>query len=197
MLAMAKPFTLARAMGSRYNLRSKQNFSRIRRFDRAMGAKLTLTGPAQKIQEGNTIVKFQIISGPAVKNPPKGLPLYGQVRYEVQCSARQWRKARVHDQDDSDLIVEGYIKPKVDDKGRPFVALVAMSVMSQMTVSKRKQQQLYDAMCQAEDAYIELFDRAEADPAAKARLEAASERLEQAKAGYLRFMERHPELQNQ
>ncbi len=125
-----------------------------------MGAKLTLIGPAQKIQVGKKLVAFQIISGPAVNNPPKGLPLYGQVRYEVQCSLRQWNKARAGDDDASDMTVEGYLKPKVADNGRPFVAVVAMSVVSRLTVNKRKQKQLYDAMCQAEDAYIEAFDRA-------------------------------------
>jgi hypothetical protein len=161
-----------------------------------MGSKLTLTGPARKLQVGNSLVTFEIVSGPSVKNPPKGLPLYGQVRYEVQCSRRQWNKARASDDDDSDLTVEGYLKPKVADNGRPFVSVVAMSVVSRLMVNKRKQKQLYDAMCKAEDAYIEAFDRAEADPAAKPALNAASDRLEQAKASYLRFMDKHPELQD-
>ncbi len=94
-------------------------------------ATLTLTGPAQKLQVGETLVTFQIISSPAVKNPPKGLPLYGKVRYEVQCPLRQWRKARAGDDDVSDLTVEACIKSKVADNGRPFVALVAMSVARQ------------------------------------------------------------------
>ena len=162
-----------------------------------MGSKLMLTGQAERIQKDEQIVAFRIVSGPAVDNAPKGLPLYGQVRYEVQCSDRQWRKARAHNQDTSDLIIEGYLEPRVDGNGKPYVAVVAMSVVSQLVMSQRKQEQLYDAMCQAEDEQIAAHQRLEKEPGPEAEraLEMASEQLEKAKTSCLRFMERHPELQ--
>ena len=85
-----------------------------------MGAKITLTGQAKDIQKLERSVSFYILSGPATQHPPRGLKLFGQTRYHVECTLRQWRRARFDSADSSDLVVEGYLEPRRDpETGQP------------------------------------------------------------------------------
>jgi len=77
-----------------------------------MGAKITPTGTAKGMQRQDDIISFQLVTGPAIKNAPRGLELVGQVTYHVQCTQRQWKRARAGSDDNSELIVEGYCETR-------------------------------------------------------------------------------------
>ncbi len=131
-----------------------------------MGSKLMLIGTAKNIQthtKQNT-VSFVISTGPAVKNAPKGLKLYGQTRYMVECSARQWRRARFSEDDDSDLVIEGFLEPRRENN-KTFIAVGAMAIQSQRLQKERKLKQLNEALVQGK------ADFAQARQAGKGQVE--------------------------
>jgi hypothetical protein len=156
-----------------------------------MGAKITLTGAAKGMQHQNNLISFQLVTGPATKNPPKGLNLFGQVTYQVQCTQRQWNRARASADDHSDLIVEGYCEPRQDPAtGKLYIAVVAMSLRSMKRQNEQKLQQLAKELEKAKAAYQET----KSSGATRQELEPLAERLVKAHESVERFLERHPEL---
>ena len=156
-----------------------------------MGAKITLTGTARGLQRQNQIVSFRLVTGPATKNAPRGLELFGQVTYHVQCTQRQWKRAHVSHDDHSELIVEGYCEPRHDPAtGNLFVAVVAMSLHSMRKQNEQKLGQLSDDLEKAKAA----FQEAKTGSASRQELEPLAERLVKAHESVERFLERHPEL---
>jgi len=156
-----------------------------------MGAKITLIGAARGVQRENNLISFRIVTGPAIDSSPKGLKLFGQVIYHVQCSQRQWNQARASDDDESDLIAEGYCEPRQDpDTGKLYIAVVAMSLRSMRKQNKQKLEQLSEELKKAKAAYQE----AKASGAAQKEMESLAERLVKAHESVEKFLERHPEL---
>ncbi len=156
-----------------------------------MGAKITLIGAAQDVQRRNNLVSFRMVTGPAADSPPKGLKLFRQVTYHVQCTQRQWNRARAGDDDGSDLIVEGYCQPQQDPStGKLYIAVVALSLRSTRKQNEQKLQQLADELESAKVAYQE----AKTGGAPLRELELLAERLVKAHESVAKFLERHPEL---
>jgi hypothetical protein len=156
-----------------------------------MSAKVNLSGQPQGIQIGSDIVTFKIVTGPASSTAPKGLPMFKAVTYVVQCSAKQFRKARANENDKTDLIMEGYQEPRLDANNKLYIALVATSIMSKQSQSERKLEQIREEVIKAEEAYDAACNQAGQDsPHARAALEL----LEKVKANLLQFLRSHPEL---
>jgi len=156
-----------------------------------MGAKITLIGAAQDVQRRNNLVSFRMVTGPTADSPPKGLKLFGQVTYRVQCTQRQWNRARTSDDDSSDLIVEGYCQPQQDPAtGKLHIAVVALSLRSTRKQNEQKLQQLADELESAKGAYQE----AKTGGATRRELETLAERLVKAHESVENFLERHPDL---
>jgi len=156
-----------------------------------MGAKITLIGAAKGIQRQNNLISFRMVTSPATESPPKGLKLFGQVTYHVQCSQRQWNRARASDDDESDLIVEGYCEPRQDpDTGNLYIAVVAMSLRSMRKQNEQKLEQLSEELEKAKAAYQE----AKFSDVTRKEMESLAERLIKAHESVEKFLERHPEL---
>lgn len=156
-----------------------------------MGAKITLTGQAKDIQKQERSVSFYIVTGPATKHPPRGLKLFGQTRYHVECSLRQWRRARCDPDDTSDLIVEGYLEPRRDpETGQLYISVVAMAVQSVLVQNARKLEQLQEVL----QTTREDFKRAKAAEADREILEERAAAFVKANESVQRFLEQHPEL---
>lgn len=159
-----------------------------------MGAKVILTGTAKNVQQHSktNTVTFTIITGPVVKHAPKGLSLFGEVKYVVTCSARQWRQARASEDDDSDLTVEGFQEAR-QEGGKLYIAVGAMSVQSNRLRQERKHTQL---IAEFEDAKAQFAEARQADTP-KNELEALAARLVKARDNLVKFREAHPELASQ
>jgi hypothetical protein len=156
-----------------------------------MGCKITLTGQAKDIQKLERSVTFYILTGPATKHPPRGLKLFGQTRYAVECTLRQWRRARFDAEDDSDLVVEGYQEPRRDpETGHLYIAVVAMSVQSIMSQSMRKLGQLEEVLEQTREA----FSQAKSSGVPRQELEEKAAAFVKANESVASFVEKHPEL---
>jgi hypothetical protein len=156
-----------------------------------MGAKITLTGQAKDIQKGERSVSFLIVTGPATQHPPRGLKLFGSTRYHVECTLRQWRRARHDPNDDSDLIVEGYQEPRRDpETGKLYIAVVAMAVQSTLTQNARKLEQLQAVLQETREA----FKQAKEMGASKDRLEEKAAAFVKANESVQSFLAKHPEL---
>jgi len=159
-----------------------------------MGAKIHLVGPAKDVRREDKIVSFRIVTGPAAKSPPRGLRLFGQVTYRVQCTRRQWRRARSSPDDNSDLIIEGYCEPRQDpETGKLYIAVVAMSVTTVRTQNERKLAQLTEELEKAKLA----FAQAKEAGASREELEPLAARLVKAHESVQKFLEKHPELQHE
>jgi hypothetical protein len=156
-----------------------------------MSAKVTLVGQPQGLHIEDGIVTFKMITGPASNTAPKGLNLFKAATYVVQCSERQYNRGRVDAHDKSELILEGYQEPRVDEQGRPYIAVVALSVASKNTQNARKLEQLREETIKAEEAYDAVCEQYGAD---SPQAEAAGQAFEGVKAGLLKFMANHPEL---
>ena len=155
-----------------------------------MTAKITLIGQPQSLRVEKDIVTFHIITGPASNTAPKGLPLFKSVTYVVSCSQRQFSRGRASEHDKSDLVIEGYQEPRVDENGKPYIAVVALSVASKNQQVARKLEQLREEAGKAEDAYAAACDQFGQDSTpARAALDA----LEKLKANLIKFMTSHPE----
>ena len=152
-----------------------------------MGAKITLTGAVKAIQRQDNIISFRLVTGPATKNPPKGLKLLGQVTFHVQCTRRQWNRARAGPDDNSELIVEGYCEPRQDpDTGKLYVAVVAMSLRSMRKQNEQKLAQLAQELEKEKSAFQEAR-------ATRKELEPLAECLVKAHESVERLLDRHPE----
>ena len=153
-----------------------------------MTAKLTLIGQPQGVKVSNGIVSFSITTGPASNSAPKGLTLFKSVTYRVECSERQFNRGRADVHDKSELILEGYLEPRIDEQGKPYVAVVALSVVSKQVQSARKLEQLRDETVKAEEAYEQACDQFGAE---SPQALAAAEAFEKVKAGWLKFKAAH------
>lgn len=150
-----------------------------------MSAKINLVGQPQGVHVEKDIVTFKVTTGPASNTAPKGLPMFKAVTYVVQCTQKQFKKARASEQDKSDLIIEGYQEPRLDEKGKLYIAVVATSVLSKQTQTDRKLTQIRDEVVKAEEAYEAACSEFGQDsPPAKAALES----LEKVKANLLKFL---------
>lgn len=156
-----------------------------------MGAKITLTGQAREIQKQEGSISFTILTGPATKHPPRGLKLFGQTRYHVECTHRQWRRARHAPDDSSDMVVEGYLEPRRDpETGLVFIAVVATAIQSVLCQNAHEVEQLQKDLEQAREAF-KCAKEAAADRGAVQEKAAAFVR---ANDSLQRFLEKHPEL---
>jgi hypothetical protein len=156
-----------------------------------MGTEIVLTGQAKDIQKHDRSITFHIITGPAAKKPPRGLKLFGPTLYQVECTSRQWGRARQHADDHSDLTVEGYLEPRRDSEtGRLYIAVIATSVQSALLQNVRELEHLGQVLQEARDAFMcareQGVDRPLLEEKAATFVE-ASENVQQ-------FLARHPEL---
>ncbi len=155
-----------------------------------MSAKVNIIGQPQGLRIEKDIATFKIITGPASSTAPKGLPMFKAATYLVQCSQKQYRKARASEQDKSELIIEGYQEPRVDEGGKLYIAIVATSVLSKQSQTERKLVQIRDEVVKAEEAYEAACNQFGQDtPQAQSALEL----LEKVKANLVKFMSNHPE----
>lgn len=156
-----------------------------------MSAKITLIGHPEDLRISNGVVTCTIVTGPASSTAPKGLTLFKAVTYSVQCSERQYNRGRAHPDDDSDLVIEGYLEPRVGERGKPYVAVVATSVVSQFAQNEKKLQQLRDQFVLVEEAYAAACAaHGEDSPQAQAALA----QWEAQKEGLSTFLDKHPEF---
>lgn len=156
-----------------------------------MSAKITLVGHPEDLQISQSIVSFRIVTGPASNTAPKGLPLFETTTYTVQCNERQYNRGRAHADDESDLIIEGYLEPRLDGNGKPVIAVVATALNSMLAQNEKKLQQLREQFVQAETAYeTACTTHGENSPHANMALE----QWETTKASLLRYLEKHPEF---
>lgn len=156
-----------------------------------MGAKIMLSGQAKEIRKQERTVSFYIVTGPATKHPPRGLKLFGQTRYHIECTERQWRRAQQNPEDRSDLMVEGYLEPRRDgETGRLYIAVVAMSVQSMLVQHMRKLEQLQQVLKDTREA----FKRAREGDAPQGVLEERAAAFVRANESVEKFLEKHPGL---
>jgi hypothetical protein len=156
-----------------------------------MSAKVTLIGQPQSLRIEKDLVSFRIVTGPASNTAPKGLLLFQAVTYVVNCSQRQFNRGRANDRDKSELVIEGYQEPRVDNEGKPYIAVVALSMMSKHAQGLHKLEQLREETIKAEETYAQVCDQF-GDDSPQALV--ASQSFETVKAGLLKFMSGHPEL---
>jgi hypothetical protein len=154
-------------------------------------AKLTLIGQPQELAIVDGVATFRIVAGPASSTAPKGLPLFTATTYVVRCSQRQLNRGRAGDGDKSDLVIEGYQKPRVDENGKPYIAVIATAVASKNLQAGRKLEQLREDAGKAEDAYNAACDQYGED---SAQATAAFKAFEGVKANLIKFLSGHPEL---
>ena len=156
-----------------------------------MGARITLTGKAKQIEKSERSVLFHIITGPEAQHPPRGLKLFEQTHYQVECTPRQWRRARLDLQDDSDLVIEGYLEPRRDSEtGRLYVAVVATEMQSELLLSAQELERLQEALHLARQA----FQEAKGAGASRLTLEERASAFVQANERVDLYRQRHPEL---
>lgn len=155
-----------------------------------MGAKVILTGQAQEVQIQDQVVLLIMVTGPSIQQPPRGLALFEPVRYQVECTLRQWRRARYDDQDRTDLVVEGYQEPRRDETGKLYIAVVAQSIQSLLAQNAHKLEQLQEALEQARES----FKQAREAGALRPVLEEKAAALVKANENLEAFRVRHSEL---
>jgi len=159
-----------------------------------MGAKVVLAGQPREIQKQDRVVSFTIVTGPATRHPPRGLKLFGPTRYRVECTDRQWSRARHDPSDDSDLIVEGYLQPQREpETGSLYVAVIATAMQSMMVQSTRKLQQLEQAL----EAAREAFKQGREADIPRAELEKKAAAFVKADESVQQFLEKHPALKRE
>lgn len=159
--------------------------------DLDMGAKIVLSGQAKDIQKENGIVSFYVLTGPATKQPPRGLKLFGQTRYRVECTTRQWRRARRDANDHSELVVEGYLAPhQGEETGSLYIAVVATSLQSTLVLNCLKLEQLEEVLQQTRDAFKEAREA----QASRRELEEKAAAFVKANESLAKFLQNHPEL---
>ena len=112
-----------------------------------------MIGQPQNLHVEKDIATFKIVTGPASNSAPKGLDLFKPVTYLVQCSQRQLNRGRAGTEDHSELIIEGYLEPRLGPDGKLFIAVVGLSVASKQQQNERKLTQLRDEVTKAEEIY--------------------------------------------
>ena len=157
-----------------------------------MSAKIALVGHPEDLHIHNGVATFTIVTSPASSTALIGLPLFEAVTYRVQYGEWQYNRGRAHLGDHSDLVVEGCLEPRVDERGKSYIAVVAMSVASILARNEKKLQQLRDQFAQAEEAY-DAACASYGDDSPQAQ--AAQAQWTALKDGLLKFLDKHPEFQ--
>ena len=86
---------------------------------------------------------------------------------------------------------QGYLEPRIEETGKPYIAVVAVSVISKQVQSARKLEQLHEETIKAEEVYEQTCEQfGDESPQAQA----ASEAFEKVKAGWLKFKAAHANL---
>jgi hypothetical protein len=156
-----------------------------------MGAKIKLSGRARNVEKGERSVTFTIITGPATRHPPRGLKLFGPTKYRVECTLRQWGRARHGPDDSSNLIVEGYVEPQRDGQtGELCIFVVATALQSTRKYNAEKLEQL----CQALDEAREAFRCAREADAPPELLKAKAAAFVEANQAFQELLLKYPEL---
>ncbi|MBN1890868.1 MAG: hypothetical protein JW850_22930 [Thermoflexales bacterium] len=156
-----------------------------------MSAKINLIGQPQELRVKDNIVTFKIVAGPASNSAPKGLPMFKPSTYVVQCTERQFKRARVDESDDSELVIEGYLEPRLDGNGKACIAVVGTSITSKRAQTERKLEQIRAEAIKAEEAYEAACDQyGEESPQAKAALDL----FEKVKSNLVKYLSSHPEI---
>ena len=154
-----------------------------------MGAKIVLSGEAQNIQRVGEVVTFTIQTGPATRQAPPGLKLYGRSQYSIACTAEQWERA--YQDEHKAVIVEGYLEPRRDEEtGALYVAVVATVLQSALAHSRQRLRRMEQALDQARKAFKTARDAG----TLQQELEAKASALVQANQKLTRFLKRHPDL---
>lgn len=120
-----------------------------------MGATITLTGRPRNVRSAERGVAFEIVAGPANASTPRGMPVFSLTTYHALCSQRMWDRGHMDSEDRSDVIIEGYLEPRVSEGGQPYVAVVATS----LTTRLRKAHGLLADAEAAETAYNALLSK--------------------------------------
>ena len=159
-----------------------------------MGATITLTGRPHHVRSAgdhSRSVAFEIDAGPANASTPKGMPIFGPTTYHVVCPQRMWDRGHMDSEDRSDVIVEGYLEPRVSEKGQPYVAVVATSLTTKLVEITSKTQQLLADAATAEKTYDALRSRygEDAPVAQEARAE-----MEKLKTGLTRYCQANQKI---
>ena len=156
-----------------------------------MGAKITLSGRARNVEKGEHSVAFTIITGPATRRPPRGLKLFDPTKYRVECTLRQWGRARHGPDDSSPLIVEGYAEPQRDAQtGELCIAVVATSLQSTLKYNAQK----FERLCQALDEAREAFRCAREGDAPPELLQAKAAAFVEVNQAFQGLLAKYPEL---
>jgi hypothetical protein len=156
-----------------------------------MSAKISLIGQPQELHSKGNIVTFKIVTGPASSSAPKGLVLFKPSTYVVQCTERQLKRAHADESDNSELIIEGYLEPRLDGNGKAYIAVVGTSITSKRTQTERKLEQIRTEAIKAEEAYGATCDQyGEESPQASQALEL----FEKVKGNLVKYLAAHPEL---
>lgn len=156
-----------------------------------MGAKIKLSGRARNVEKGERSVAFTIVTGPATRHPPRGLKLFGPVKYRIECTLRQWGRARHGPDDSSNLIVEGYVEPQRDGQtGELCISIVATSLQSTRKYNAEKLERLCRALEEAREAF-RCAREADAPPEL---LKAKAAAFVEANQAFEELLSKYPEL---
>ena len=156
-----------------------------------MGAKIILTGRPRSVRSADCGVAFEIVAGPPNASTPRGMPVFSLTTYHVVCPQRMWDRGHLDRDDRSDVIVEGYLEPRVSEAGQPYVAVVATALTTRLVDITRKARELLDEATGAEKTYQALCSRYSEDAPV---VQAARAEMEQLKTGLARFCEANREL---
>jgi hypothetical protein len=159
-----------------------------------MGATITLTGKPHHVRSAGDhrrSVAFEIDAGPANASTPKGMPVFGPTTYHVVCPQRMWDRGHMDGEDRSDVIVEGYLEPRMSEEGKPCVAVVATSLTTKLVEITSKTQQLLADAAKAEKAYNALRSRYGEDAPVVQEARAEMEKL---KTGLTRYCEANQKI---
>ena len=156
-----------------------------------MGATITLTGRPRNVRSAERGVAFEIVAGPANASTPRGMPVFSLTTYHALCSQRMWDRGHMDSEDRSDVIIEGYLEPRVSEGGQPYVAVVATSLTTKLVEITSHAQQLLADAAKAEKAYNALRSKYAEDAPVVQETRAEMEKL---KTGLTRYCEANQKI---
>ncbi len=156
-----------------------------------MSAKAALIGQSQSVAIKDGTVSFRLITGPGLNTAPKSLQLFKASTYLVKSSERQFNRGRADARDKSELILEDYQEPRMDESGKPCIAVVVLSVVSKQEQNIRTLDQLREETVKTEETYDAACEQFGVD---SPQAEAVGRVFEGVKAGVLKFVANHPEV---
>jgi len=156
-----------------------------------MGARIILTGRPRSVRSADCGVAFEIVAGPPNASTPRGMPVFRLTTYHVVCPQRMWDRGHLDRDDRSDVIVEGYLEPRVSEAGQPYVAVVATTLTTKLVDITRKARQLLAEATDAEKGYQALCSRYSEDAPV---VQTARAEMEKIRTGLTRFCEANSEL---